>query len=581
MSIRVKLISGFVGVALVGLLMGALGIISLQKALKAVDDSYNNGTQSLLMVLKYTDGLSEVNQQVRDMALTSVLAEDEALKRSYDDSSAICVEALKNYSTGFSSPQDQKNFEAWQKASVAWFQACDKAMSLGLVGKTPALVAFLKSPELLAAKTDLLASLGTMTTSTVSEVEGLFKQSELDVQGSVVLLTVIMVVGVVLSLLLAFLLAFSISGPLRSSVDLAAKVAAGDLDHTLRPKDLKRKDELGQLATAMDQMMVTLRDRAESLETISKGSLLLEIKPLNDRDVLGMSLARMKESLTRIIGELDTAVDSISTGARQMTTSAQEMSLSTSSQAASLEEVAAAMEEISVSIQQNADNAISTERIAIQATMDTKDSGESVSNTVKAMKEIAAKISVIQDIAGQTNLLAINAAIEAARAGEQGRGFAVVASEVQKLAERSEAAAVEITNLTASCMQISELAGQKLIKLTPDIQRTADLVQQISEASAEQSTGVHQINSAIQQLDEGVQSNAGVGVELAAIAKDSLAQLQLLQETLSFFRVHKEDRPLQLSSASHRQTERLSSPPSRRKSLSSAGSKGEAADEDF
>jgi methyl-accepting chemotaxis protein len=152
------------------------------------------------------------------------------------------------------------------------------------------------------------------------------------------------------------------------------------------------------------------------------------------------------------------------------------------------------------------------------------------------MKEIAGKITIIEEIARQTNLLALNAAIEAARAGEHGKGFAVVASEVRKLAERSQTAAGEISHLSSSSVQIAEKAGEMLTKLVPDIQKTAELVQEISASSREQDTGAGQINMAIQQLDQVIQQNAGAAEELASTSEELASQADLLQTSISFFK---------------------------------------------
>ena len=153
------------------------------------------------------------------------------------------------------------------------------------------------------------------------------------------------------------------------------------------------------------------------------------------------------------------------------------------------------------------------------------------------MKEIASKISIIEEIARQTNLLALNAAIEAARAGEHGKGFAVVASEVRKLAERSQTAAAEINKLSASSVQIAERAGEMLARMVPDIQKNADLVQEITAASNEQSSGAGQINKAIQQLDQVVQQNASASEEMASTSTELLSQAEQLQSTIAFFKL--------------------------------------------
>ena len=193
-------------------------------------------------------------------------------------------------------------------------------------------------------------------------------------------------------------------------------------------------------------------------------------------------------------------------------------------------------------IKQNADNAQQTNKIAMKSAKDAQESGKSVLEAVNAMKEIASKISIIEEIARQTNLLALNAAIEAARAGEHGKGFAVVAAEVRKLAERSQRAAGEINQLSGTTVKVSEKAGEMLEKLVPDIQRTAELVQEITAASQEQDTGAEQINKALQQLERVIQQNASASEEMAATTEELSAQSDQLVSALGFFRTGDEGR---------------------------------------
>ena len=201
------------------------------------------------------------------------------------------------------------------------------------------------------------------------------------------------------------------------------------------------------------------------------------------------------------------------------------------------------MEEMSANIRQNADNAKETENIAMQAADNAEKGGEAVEKTVVAMRQIAEKISIIEEIARQTNMLALNAAIEAARAGEHGKGFAVVADAVRKLAERSQTAAGEISNLSVSSVEIAETAGQMLTQIVPDIRKTAELVQEISAASSEQNSGANQINIALQQLDQVIQQNAAAAEEMSSTSEELSAQAEQLKATISFFNVgHNIDR---------------------------------------
>ncbi len=492
-SIKLKLASAFGFIILMLMVTAGYGIFSLGN----LNETLEQVIQGPATRLKLTQTLNtEQLQQLRQQK-NLLLSTDTNEMRRYIESNDT---ARKTYDQTFEAIQARSTEQGrvyWNKLAemtVEFRKQDDRIRALMLSGDTVG-ANQVSSNEARTATNNIDALLDEVIKLEESRLQAADEQSDLDYAETRMIMISVAAAALLIATLAAIWIALSINKGLRNAVGAVQNVADGDLT---RFATITTKDEIGELLGHVNTMIERLRG---------------------------------------VVGDALSASDNVSSGSQELSASSEQLSQGATEQASSAEEASASMEEMAANIKQNADNAAQTEKIARQSSKDAEASGLAVNRAVGAMRTIAEKISIVQEIARQTDLLALNAAVEAARAGEHGKGFAVVASEVRKLAERSQAAAAEISALSGDTVQVATEAGEMLNRLVPDIQKTAELVSDISAACREQDIGASQINEAIQQLDKVTQQNAGASEEMSATSEELASQAEELQASIAFFRV--------------------------------------------
>ncbi len=500
LKVRTRLLSAFAIMSLITATVGFVGIRNMSVMNDKADEMYKRHLIGIVHIKQASINLLRMVRAEKNILLASSEAERKQFYQLHEEAGKKVGEEIDQAKELFNSEKGKelmaKVVSEWQEYQPVSKKIMDSALAEGLqkerasvemsngIGREKVTALNKTVDEATTFKEEDAKAIATQT-------RDIYKESRLFM---VLLILGSVLLGITIGVLITLGLARQLGGEPGYIAGIAERVADGDLTVTFAVNSAK---ETGVYA----------------------------------------AMKRMVEKLTEVVSDVKGAADNVAAGSQELSSGSEEMSQGASEQAAAAEEASSSMEEMSSNIRQNADNALQTEKMAVKSAEDAKEGGKAVQATVSAMKDIAGKIGIIEEIARQTNLLALNAAIEAARAGEHGKGFAVVASEVRKLAERSQKAAAEISELSASSVEVAERAGELLARMVPDIQKTAELVQEISAASKEQDTGAEQINKAIQQLDQVIQQNAGAAEEMASTAEELSSQAEQLQETVAFFRV--------------------------------------------
>jgi len=490
LTIRKKLLAGFGVLLLLLAVVSAVSILSVQRISRNAASVKNASFPQALLLL-------EIEGLTRQMVNSITASVDSGTGQGLEQADQFKQELDGKWA-------EARTVFKSDAAALARFQGLqERSDNVFTLGK--ALVRIVLNQEWTAVadstarfKTEqegLFARIAALKTEGIGELDSSLSDIVSLTRKALVITTVVMVLGFLAGVGLTWFIGELINTPIRKLMYSISSLAAGDLAIDI---DATGQDEMGRLLADVKQMVAKLNG---------------------------------------VVSDVKQASQTLSLSGTQLTAGAQQVSAGSSRQASSVEEATATIEQMVATITQNAENARETEKLAVKAAADAAKGRTSVSNAVTAMRQIAGKISIIGEIARQTNLLALNAAIEAARAGENGKGFAVVAAEVRKLAERSGTAAAEIGDLSSTSVEVAEWAGEMLDKLVPDIQRTADRVQEISAASQEQASAAGQIKTAIQELNTVVQQNAMAAEETHTTAEELTSQANWLQQTVAFFKV--------------------------------------------
>lgn len=490
--------------------------------------------------------LDEVlTQSLRNYVFTG----DSAWKDRYNNSAVQLDDAIASAIEHAASEKTRAIFERQDEANVNLIELETVAFSMVDDGKSEEALALIEGNEYEKWKTLYKQTVDEFLNSSETGLAAFQAKLEESVQNAAII-SVYIIGGTGIIGILLFFFALYMSGRISKPITIltrqADQIAKGDFYVDF---SINETNEIGQLADSFKHMANAFQTKANIIDQIANKNLSVTIEKASEKDQLGNSLLVMKDSLNELLGEVTLTVSNVSTGSDQVSQASQSLSQGTTEQASSLEEITSSMHEINSQSRENTKNAEEANKIAKEANQSANHGSDQMKELIKAMEGITASsdeinkiVKTIDDISFQINLLALNANVEAARAGKYGKGFAVVAEEVRNLANRSGQSVLETSGRVEEAnrnvqrgRELVEKTSKQLEDIVEGSNKVAQLLDEITLASREQTHGIEQINEGLEQIDQVTQSNTASAEQSASSAVELASQARQLEAMIAQF----------------------------------------------